>query len=64
MAGYGLTQRAASNVRISGLCADPFKVIFNPCTLGLLSDSPCQISAQNEMQSVLQVPATWQKREQ
>lgn len=30
MAGYGLTQRAASNVRISGLCADPFKVTFTP----------------------------------
>lgn len=26
MAGYGLTERAASNVRISGLCADPYKV--------------------------------------
>lgn len=26
MAGYGLTQRAASSVQISGLCSDPYKV--------------------------------------
>lgn len=26
MSGYGLTQRSASNVRVSGLCADPYKV--------------------------------------
>ena len=26
MSGYGLTQRSVSNVRISGLCADPYKV--------------------------------------
>ena len=26
MAGYGLTQRAASSVQISGLCSDPYRV--------------------------------------
>ena len=26
MAGYGLTQRAASSVQISGLCCDPYRV--------------------------------------
>ena len=30
MAGYGLTQRAASSVRISGLCSDPYKVCCGP----------------------------------
>ena len=35
MGGYG---------RLPGLCADPFKVFFHPCTLRLLSDSPCQNS--------------------
>ena len=29
MSGYGLTQRSASNVRISGLCTDPYKVCCN-----------------------------------